>query len=62
MIFCPKEPALLLEARLIFGQEYLKIMEEHPVEDGALGMTRAVDSRHGRSSKSRNGPIPLRKG
>ena len=37
---------LLLEPALVFRQEALKIMEQHPVEDRVLRMARAVDSRH----------------
>jgi hypothetical protein len=37
-------------------------MEEHPVENRELRMSGAVDSWHGRSHESRNGPVSSRKG
>jgi hypothetical protein len=54
----PEEPVLSLEAALILDQEPLEIMEEHPVEDRALGMSRTIESRHGGRMASRNGPSP----
>jgi hypothetical protein len=41
----PTEEAIfLLEAALILGQERVEVMKKHPVEDGPLGMKRAIDS------------------
>jgi len=40
----PEEAVLLLEAALILRKEPVKIMEEHAVEDGALRMSRTIDS------------------
>jgi len=40
----PQKTIFLLEAALILGQEPVEVMKKHPVEDGPLGMTRAVDS------------------
>jgi hypothetical protein len=34
------------------------MIEQHPVEDGAFGMSRPIDSRHGGKRASRNGPRP----
>jgi hypothetical protein len=56
-----EEAVLLLEARIIFGKELVEVMEEHSVEDDAPGMTRAIDSWHSRSHRSRNEPIPGKK-
>jgi hypothetical protein len=52
----PEKTIFLLEAALILGQEPVEVMKKHPVEDGPLGMTRAVDSWHDRSHSSRNRP------
>ena len=52
----PEEAILLLEAALIFSQEPVEVMEQHPVEDGALGMSRTITSGHRRSFSSRKGP------
>jgi hypothetical protein len=38
---------------LVFRDEALKMMEKHPVENRAFRMTRAVDSRHIRESRSK---------
>jgi len=54
----PEEAVLLLEAALIFCQEPVEVMEEHAVEDGALGMTGTIGSGHGGEKASRNGPSP----
>jgi len=53
----PEEAILLLEAALILRQESVEIVEEHAVEDGALGMSGAVDSGHEGRMASRNGPL-----
>jgi hypothetical protein len=42
----PEEAVLLLETALILGQETIKVMKEHLVEDGALRMSGTVDSLH----------------
>ncbi|MFB0565992.1 MAG: hypothetical protein ACETWK_09985 [Candidatus Aminicenantaceae bacterium] len=47
---------LPLEAALIFGQEPVEIMEEHPVESDALWMSGTVNSCHGKQRNSRNEP------
>ncbi len=51
-----EEAVLLLEAALIFGQETVEVMKQHPVEDGPLGMPGTIHSWHSRSHKSRNEP------
>jgi hypothetical protein len=40
----------LVKNKIIFGQELLKIMKEHPVENGAFRMTGTIDSGHSRKS------------
>jgi hypothetical protein len=50
---------LLLEAILVFRKEPVQIMEEHAVEDGALGTTGTMDSCHNKRHKSRNGPTSI---
>ena len=50
------KPVLPLEPALILGQEPFEMMEQHPVEDGALRMSRTIDSRNSRRIASRNGP------
>ena len=45
-----EEAAFLLEALLILGQEPVEIMQQHPVEHGALRMTGTVYSCHSRGS------------
>jgi hypothetical protein len=52
----PEKTILLLEAALILGEEPVKIVKEQPVQDGALWMSRAIDSCHSRSFSSRNRP------
>jgi len=47
----------MMEAVFILRQEPVKIMEEHAVENGALWMSRAVDSCHGKDRNSKNEPI-----
>jgi len=51
-----EESILFLEARLIFGHKPIEIMEENPVEDGALWMSGGIDSWHSRNNSSRNRP------
>jgi len=46
----PEKAVLFLEAGLILGQELVKVMEEHPVEHGAFGMSGTVNSCHSRRS------------
>jgi len=43
----PEVAVLPLESALILGEEPVEVMEQHPVEDGLLGLTRAVDSLSG---------------
>jgi len=45
-----EEAVLSLETGLIFGQELVKVMEEHPVEHGAFRMSGTVNSCHSRGS------------
>ncbi len=52
----PEETVLLLKAVLIFSQELVKVMEEDAVKDGALRMSRPVDSCHGKDRNSKNEP------
>jgi hypothetical protein len=52
----PEIAVCLLETFLVFRDEALEMMEKHPVEDGPLRMSRAIDSRHGGRKASRNGP------
>jgi len=51
-----EETILLLEPALVFRQEAVEVMEQHPIEDSPLGMSRTVNSCHSRSFSSRNGP------
>ncbi|MEA2005245.1 MAG: hypothetical protein U9O50_03170 [Acidobacteriota bacterium] len=51
-----EEAVLLLETRLIFLKELVKVMEEHPVEHGALRMTGPINSCHNRNIDSGNRP------
>jgi hypothetical protein len=46
----------LLETLLVLPDEALKMMEQHPVENRALRMTRTVDSWHIGEEESRNAP------
>jgi len=52
------KPVLPLETTLILHQEPVEMMEEHPVEDRPLRMSRKKDSRYCRRMASRNGPKP----
>ncbi|MGC8747152.1 MAG: hypothetical protein ACP5SQ_11060, partial [Candidatus Saccharicenans sp.] len=52
----PEEPILLLEARLILGQELVKVMEQHPIKNSALRMPGTVDPCHGQDKNPTNGP------
>jgi len=52
----PEETVLFLETSLILGQEMIEVMKQHPVEHGAFGMPRAVNSCHSKRHLSRNGP------
>jgi hypothetical protein len=54
--YWPEEPVLLLEVVFMLRKEPVKIMEEHTVENGALRMSRPVDSCHGKDRNSRNEP------
>jgi len=57
-----EEAVLLLEPGLILGQESVEIMEEHPVEHGALRVTGTVNSCHSRRSFIKKRANPHRKG
>ncbi len=52
----PKIAVFPLEPRLVFDDEPLEIMEQHPIEDGPLRMARTVDSRHIGNARSNNVP------
>jgi len=52
----PEISVLLFKTILVFSKKPLEIMKKHPVEDGALRMSRIIDSFHGRSHRSRNRP------
>jgi hypothetical protein len=52
----PEEAVLLLEAGPVLREEPVEIMKKHAVEDGALGMPRAIDSGPDGRVASRNGP------
>jgi hypothetical protein len=43
----------MLKAALVFGQEALEVIKEHPIENGALGLAGTIDTCHSRSDKSR---------
>lgn len=44
------------ESAFILRDETLKMMEQHPVENRAFRMTRAVDARHIGEEESKNAP------
>jgi hypothetical protein len=46
----------LLEA-FVFRDKPLKMMEEHPIENGPLRTSRTIDSRHSGRKASRNRPM-----
>jgi len=52
----PKIPVFPLESALILGDKPLEMMEQYPVEDGPLRMTRTIDSRHIGKDEARIGP------
>jgi hypothetical protein len=52
----PEKTVLPLETTLILSQEPVEMMEEYPVKDRPLRMSRTIDSRHSRRKASRNGP------
>lgn len=39
-----EEDVFFLKATLLFGEQPIKILEKHPVEDAVLGMMLAIDS------------------
>jgi hypothetical protein len=47
----------LLETLLVLRQEALKMMEQHPVENGPLRTARTIDARHIGNKESRNAPV-----
>jgi hypothetical protein len=51
------KPVLPLETTLILRQEPVEMMEEYPVKDRPLRMSRTIDSRHSRRKASRTGPM-----
>jgi hypothetical protein len=52
----PEESVFFLETFLISGQESVEVMEQYPVEDSPLRMSRAIHSCHSRRKDPRNGP------
>jgi len=52
----PEMTVLLLKTALVDRQEPVEVVEQDPIEDGALRMTRAVDSRHIGKADSRSVP------
>jgi len=58
----PEVAVLALETVLVLDQDPFEVMEEHPVENGTFWMAGTVESWHSSRYKSRNGPIPSRKG
>lgn len=57
----PEGAVLLLEARRILGQEAVEVMKDHPVEDGPLGITGAINPCHSKESSIKKRANPLRK-
>jgi hypothetical protein len=55
-----EKPVFPLETTLILRQEPIEMMQQHPVENGPLRMSRTIDSRHSRRMASRNGPTSRR--
>jgi hypothetical protein len=58
----PEIAVFPLEARLIFDEEPLEVVKQHPVEDGPLRMARTVDSRHIGKADSKSVPGAIRGG
>ena len=54
----PEVAILLLKTSLVFRQEPVEVMEQHPVKDGPLRMSGKIEFRHGGRAASRNGPRP----
>jgi len=50
----PEVAVPFLDVALALSQEPVEIVEQHPIEDGPLRMTRAIDSRHIGNKVSRN--------
>jgi len=42
----PEIPELLLETALVFGEETVEMVEEHPAKNRALRLAWAINSRH----------------
>ena len=55
----PEEAVLFLVTLLILGQEPVKIVKEHPVEDGAFRMSGAENSCHSKESQIKKRANPL---
>jgi len=53
----PEKTVLPLETTLILRQEPVEMMEEYPVKDRPLRMSRTINSRHSRRKASRTGPM-----
>ena len=54
----PEIPIFPLEPLLVYGDETVEVEEQHPIEDRALRMARAVDSQHIGNPLSIIVPIP----
>jgi len=52
----PEMTILLLKAALVDCQEPVEVMEQHPIEDRALRMTRTIDPLHIGATDSRSEP------
>jgi hypothetical protein len=53
----PEKAVLPLETTLILRQKPVEMMEEYPIKDCPLRMSRTIDSRHSRRKASRTGPM-----
>ena len=53
----PEKAILPFETTLILRQEPVEMMEEYPVKDRPLRMSRTINSRHSRRKASRTGPM-----
>ena len=52
-----KETAVLsLKPDLVFSEKLLEVMKKHPVEDGALRMSKTINPCHGSRDDSKNWP------
>jgi hypothetical protein len=51
-----EKAVLLLETTLILSHKAIEMMEQHPVENRPLRMSRPIHSRHGKDDAPGNGP------